>query len=272
MLRQQGGSSGGGTGPTTNPVSIAQGGTGSATAPAQSLFGNASSSTGAPSYQTSPVLSGSLQANQSGTTNTTPDFLLGTSGVSGSVQHVYNGASGSYLGIFNSATGKYYALAPQLPAATGVAALAGYFNGMAVGGTTNSGNNPIFGVLTPAQGGSGVGSTAFGVTDTNVVTTFNTKLDDGTGNVVLTVAGKGITLKSGSNARIGTGTLSGGTLVVANTSVTANTRIFLTDTTSGALTNVGSLTVVTSAGVGFTVNSTNVLDASTFNWILFESS
>lgn len=89
------------------------------------------------------------------------------------------------------------------------------------------------------------------------------------GNFVLNTAGNGIQIKAGSNARIGTGTLSGGTLAVANTSVTANTRVFLTDT-SGSTTNVGSLTVVTSAGVGFTVTSTIAIDTSTFNWLLIE--
>lgn len=48
--------SGGGTGPTTNPVSIAQGGTGAATAPANSYFGNNTGSTAAPSYITFPAV------------------------------------------------------------------------------------------------------------------------------------------------------------------------------------------------------------------------
>lgn len=92
-----------------------------------------------------------------------------------------------------------------------------------------------------------------------------------TGNILATTAGKGLSIKSGSNARVGTGTLASGTLTVANTSVTANTRVFLQDTTSGTLTNVGTLTVVTTAGTGFVVKSSNVLDTSTFNWLLVES-
>lgn len=90
------------------------------------------------------------------------------------------------------------------------------------------------------------------------------------GNILINTAGKGLSIKSGSNARIGTGTLSGGTLTVANTSVTANTRVFLTDTGT-SVTNVGSLTVVTTAGVGFVVTSTIAIDSSTFNWLLIES-
>lgn len=92
-----------------------------------------------------------------------------------------------------------------------------------------------------------------------------------TGDIKAITAGKGLQVKAGSNARIGTGTLVGGTLTVANTSVTANTRPFLADTGGGVFANIGSLTAVTSAGVGFTVTSTNVLDTSTFNWLLVES-
>lgn len=106
-------------------------------------------------------------------------------------------------------------------------------------------------------------TSAFFVASTGTISTI--------GNIIVGTAGNGLQIQSGSNARIGTGTLSGGTLAVANTSVTANTRVFLQDTNAGALTNVGSLTVVTSAGVGFTVTSTNVLDTSTFNYLLIES-
>lgn len=66
----------------------------------------------------------------------------------------------------------------------------------------------------------------------------------------------------------GTGTLSGGTVTVSNTAVTATSKIFLTDTAS-SLTNVGTLSVsAKSAGVSFTVTSANALDGSTFNYMI----
>lgn len=66
----------------------------------------------------------------------------------------------------------------------------------------------------------------------------------------------------------GTGTLSAGTVSVSAPAVTANSVIFLTDTAS-SLTNVGVLAVTAkSAGTGFTVTSGNVLDASTFNYLI----
>ncbi len=70
-----------------------------------------------------------------------------------------------------------------------------------------------------------------------------------------------------ANASIGRATLSGGTVTVNTTYVKSNSFIFLTDETTGALTNVGSLTVGTkTANTSFVVNSTNPLDASGFVW------
>lgn len=91
------------------------------------------------------------------------------------------------------------------------------------------------------------------------------------GNIIATTAGKGLQVKGGSNAKIGTGTLTGGTVTISTTAVTANSRIFITDTTTGSLVNVGSLVVSTkTAGSGFVVTSTNALDASTFDWMIVE--
>jgi hypothetical protein len=96
------------------------------------------------------------------------------------------------------------------------------------------------------------------------------------GNNTLTVNAADITLAlgsrlkigTGSNATVGTGTLSGGTVVISTTAVTASSLIFLTDTTN-SLTNLGTLTVAAiSAGTSFTVKSSNVLDTSTFNWFM----
>ncbi len=93
---------------------------------------------------------------------------------------------------------------------------------------------------------------------------------DATGNLKLNATGKGFYIKSGSNCKIGTGTLVGGTVTITNTSVSAASVIFITDTTSGSLANVGTLAVVAGSG-SFVVTSTNVLDTSTFNYIVFET-
>jgi hypothetical protein len=77
--------------------------------------------------------------------------------------------------------------------------------------------------------------------------------------------------KTGSNKRVGTGTLVGGTLAVANTSITANSQVYIQDTGGGVLANIGALFVASqTVGTGFTVSSSNVLDTSTFRYWIFE--
>lgn len=92
------------------------------------------------------------------------------------------------------------------------------------------------------------------------------------GNIKAVTAGKGLQIKGGANARIGSGTLVGGTLAVANTSVTANTRIFVQDTGGGVLANIGSLYIASKTPTtGFTVTSTNSLDTSNFDYFMVEA-
>lgn len=88
------------------------------------------------------------------------------------------------------------------------------------------------------------------------------------GNITQT-AGRVLSIASGTNQRAGDLTLVGGTKAVANTTVTANTRVFLTRKTSGGTIGVG-ITYTLSAGVSFTVNSDNALDTSTFSFLLVE--
>jgi len=89
-----------------------------------------------------------------------------------------------------------------------------------------------------------------------------------TANLSAQKLGTGLQIKTGANARLGTAVLVAGTIAVANTSVTANTVALITDIGAGG--TLGNLSVVLTAGVGFTINSTNALDTSTIAWILVE--
>lgn len=90
------------------------------------------------------------------------------------------------------------------------------------------------------------------------------------GNIACDIAGCEILIKEGTNATMGTATLSAGTVVVSTTKVTANSRIFLT-VDGGTLTNLGTPYVsARTAGTSFTVSSTNVLDASNVAWVIFD--
>ncbi len=95
---------------------------------------------------------------------------------------------------------------------------------------------------------------------------------DVNGNIQMNTAGNGLYIKEGSNATMGTATLSAGTVVVSTTKVTANSRIFLT-VNGGTLTNVGAVYVsARTAGTSFTITSLNILDASNVAWAILEPS
>lgn len=75
---------------------------------------------------------------------------------------------------------------------------------------------------------------------------------------------------SGTNTRAGNATLVGGTITVANTSVGANTLVILTRKTSGG--TIGTaITYTISNGTSFTITSDNILDTSTFSYMLIEN-
>lgn len=79
-----------------------------------------------------------------------------------------------------------------------------------------------------------------------------------------------LSMASGTNTRAGNAVLVGGTVTVSNTTVTANTIVLLTRKTSGG--TIGTaITYTLSAGTSFTITSDNILDTSTFSYILIEN-
>ncbi|ALO79386.1 hypothetical protein [Streptomyces phage phiSAJS1] len=87
----------------------------------------------------------------------------------------------------------------------------------------------------------------------------------------LGTAGAGIAVKEGANARMGVATLAAGTVTVANTSVTAKTRIFLTGQNNGASGTPGVPRVSARvAGTSFTITSSSASDTSTVAYELRE--
>lgn len=123
-----------------------------------------------------------------------------------------------------------------------------------------------------------VGSTATVVNNTVVTTTslaagttgvLNNVSFLSTGTVDISVAGHGLQVAEGTNAKQGTATLTAGTVTVSNASVTATSRIFLTTQTPGG--TVGSPYVsARTAGTSFTITSTSATDTSTVAYEIFE--
>ena len=127
-----------------------------------------------------------------------------------------------------------------------------YQNGAVFLGTPNNGpwsSCPAFGII-----GDGV-TRAGGDLET-------------AGTLRCITVGKGLSIPSGTNAKVGTAVLAAGTVAVANTSVTANSLIFLTKT--GATTGAIRLASQT-AGVGFTITSENGADTATVNYMIVET-
>lgn len=87
--------------------------------------------------------------------------------------------------------------------------------------------------------------------------------------VDVSAAGAGLSVAEGANARQGVATLAAGTVTVANSTVTANTRILLTPQDAGALTGIVRVSARV-AGTSFTITSTVNTDTAVVAWELFE--
>lgn len=74
----------------------------------------------------------------------------------------------------------------------------------------------------------------------------------------------------GTNGKMGVATLAAGAATINNTSVTANSRIFLT-AQSGTL-NIGTVGVTTRVpGTSFSISSTNALDTRQIAYQIFDA-
>lgn len=96
-----------------------------------------------------------------------------------------------------------------------------------------------------------------------------------TGNFIFSTVGKGLQIKTGSNATAGTATLTAGIVTINTTAVTANSMIFITRRSFSGLAigmvGVGTIT----AGTSFTIVSKDVDnnmvdDSSTVSWMIVE--
>lgn len=86
------------------------------------------------------------------------------------------------------------------------------------------------------------------------------------GNLSLTTAGNKIKIATGSNASAGvSGAMTGGTITISTTAVTASSLIYLTHASVGGTVGVLSVGTVT-AGTSFVINSSSGSDTSTVNW------
>lgn len=131
-----------------------------------------------------------------------------------------------------------------------------------INGFTN--NISIYGKLTNGQVVLGYNA------GTAAVTINSVGVNQSVGNFSLSTVGSGIQIKSGTNATVGTATLSAGTVTVSTNKVTANSIIMISDQ-GGSITNLGIIYIsAKTAGTSFVITSSNILDASTVGWWILE--
>jgi hypothetical protein len=94
-------------------------------------------------------------------------------------------------------------------------------------------------------------------------------LSAGIGNVDVPQPGAGLKVAEGANAKQGTAVLAAGSVVVADTSVTASSRILLTSNADGGTPGFVRVSART-AGTSFTITSSSATDTSTVAYEIFE--
>lgn len=92
------------------------------------------------------------------------------------------------------------------------------------------------------------------------------------GDVSIDTAGKTVKIKTGSNACAGTGaTMVGGSVTVSTTAVSTSDFVLTVRTATGGTPGLSSPVVTISNGVSFTLTSSNILDTSTYSWVIIKA-
>lgn len=127
-------------------------------------------------------------------------------------------------------------------------------------------------LTTPAITGLATGSGVAAAATASTLAARDSSGDLTAGNLISATAGKGVQIKSGTDARAGEATLVVGSVTVSNSTVTnlsggVGDIITLTRRTSGG--TIGTaITYTISNGTSFTINSDNPLDTSTFTYVI----
>jgi hypothetical protein len=126
----------------------------------------------------------------------------------------------------------------------------------------------------PAITWQSTGDLRFATTTTTGLGGFDLKaLLTGAGQFALQKVGSGISIKEGSNAKMGVATLVAGTVVVSTTAVTASSRIQLTAQSLGTVAVPSALAVsARTAGTSFTILASAATDTSVVMWHIIEPS
>lgn len=125
-------------------------------------------------------------------------------------------------------------------------------------------SNPSAVQYLPLSGGTIAGNlvVAGNITTSGVATVTTQTVD-------VNLAGGGLKVAEGANAKQGTATLAAGAVTVADTSVTANSRILLTGNVDGGTPGFARVSART-PGTSFTITSSSGTDTSAVAYEIFE--
>jgi hypothetical protein len=220
---------------------------------------------------------------------------FGSSAGSGNLTGVSNIYIGSNSGLRTTSVSNTCEIGSDTDAATdiwfGKGSLSATATAYTIHGTDGLGTDKVGGDVTHAAGrGTGAGTpgtlifkTAVAAASSATLQTLTTALTIlanashdvrvDVGDLIVNTVGKGITIKEGSNAKMGVATLSAGSVVVSTTVVTASSRIFITVQSLGTVT-VPSQVAVTArtASTSFTITSSSGIDTSIVAWVIIEPS
>jgi hypothetical protein len=107
------------------------------------------------------------------------------------------------------------------------------------------------------------------ITSTGLNTVSGANINATLGPVDVTTAGSGLKVAEGANAKQGTAVLVAGAVTVADTAVTANSRILLTSQVDGGTPGFVRVSARV-AGTSFTITSSSATDTSTIAYEIFE--
>lgn len=130
-----------------------------------------------------------------------------------------------------------------------------------------SGPLTVTGLLTTQAGQTNSGGV---ITSSSAINTTGLQSITSNGNFDANFIGGGFRAAEGSNAKQGIATLAAGTVTVANTSVTASSRIFVTCQILGTVTVASAFDTPRTAGTSFTIHASQATDTSTVAWEIFE--
>lgn len=238
-----------------------------------------------------PITSGTMNINTSWMEISTPVTVVGTDAITFTI---FSYGPSSFLQVSNnlSDVANKYTAVTNIGLSTAVVASGSTSNAIPTFTTGTVINGGTFTTITPstltvANGGLVVPANAaqtaltgttgiFAVTTTTGAPTF-TSGTTATGAYTGTLA----VINSATNGTVGTGVLASGVAVISTTAVKANSIIMAIPNGNGPTAassaytfaaTQGSLRIGTiTAGTSFTVNSSNLSDVSSFNWVIFNA-